>query len=326
MRRRHFLAAFGGAVVSWPCATFAKVPARIGFLASGAEASINSARIVKSIKQGLADNGLIESRDYVFEPRFAAGRYQRFPELARELAQASVSLILADTDAAARAAQQLVSPLPVVMVAIDDPVASGLVASLAKPGGTTTGLATMNRDLTQQMLELQRMILPKASSIAVLYNPANPANTALLKVLGERAGTTGLSTPPLGFQSREELEAAFRGLAAKRPDALQVIADSGTSEFNDRIAALALINRLPAFSNMPEFTSFGGLLAYGASRDQLYLRSGDFVKKILDGANAGELPVELPSRIELWVNQKTASALSVVIPQAVLTRADKVIE
>jgi putative tryptophan/tyrosine transport system substrate-binding protein len=326
MRRRHFLTAFGGVAIGWPYAAFAKAPARIGFLASGASASINSEHLIKLIKQGLADNGLVESRDYIFEPRFASGRYERFPELARDLAQAGVGLILADADAAVRAAQQLVPRLPVVMIAIDDPVASGLVKSLARPGGVTTGLATMNGNLTPELLEFQRLILPKAKSIAVLYNPANPASTALLKALGERAGAMGLSISPLAFASREELEAGFHGLAAKNPDALQVLSDSGTSEFNDRIAALALLNRIPAFSNLPEFAGFGGPLGFGASRDQLYLRSGDFVKKILDGADPGELPIEQPSRIELWINLKTAAALGLVIPQAVLTRADKVVE
>jgi len=326
MRRRHFLAAFSAAAVSWPYAAFAKAPARIGFLASGAAASINSAYLVNSIKQGLTNNGLVESSDYIFEPRFAARRYERLPEMARDLAEAGVSLILADTIAAVRAAQQLDPRMPVVMISIDDPVGTGLVASLARPGGTTTGTATMNGDLTQGILEFQRMILPKAGSIAVLYNPANPANTALLKKFQERAGAMGLAMSPLAFQSREELEAAFQGLAARNPDALQVVTDSGTSEFNDRIAALAIANRLPTFSNTQEFVSFDGLLAYGASRTQLYLRSGDFVKKILDGANPGELPVEQPSRFELWINLKTARTLGLVIPQAVLTRADKVIQ
>jgi putative tryptophan/tyrosine transport system substrate-binding protein len=326
MRRRHFLAAFGTAAISWPYAAFAKAPARIGFLASGAAASLNSAYLIKSIKQGLADNGLVESRDYIFEPRFAAGRYRRFPELARDLAQAGVSLILADTIASVRAAQNLVPRLPVVMISIDDPVGNDLVASLARPGGTTTGSATMNGDLVPEMLEFQCMILPKAKSMAVLYNPANPANAALMKKLGERASTMGLSMSSLAFQSREDLEAAFQGLATKTPDTLQVVADSGTAEFNDRSSALALANRLPAFSNMPEFASFGGMLAYGASRTQLYLRSGYFVKKILDGADPGELPAEQPSRIELWINLKTVGALGLAIPQAVLTRADNVIK
>jgi putative tryptophan/tyrosine transport system substrate-binding protein len=326
MRRRHFLAAFGTAAVCWPHAGFAKALARIGLLAGGAAASINSARLINAIKQGLANNGLVESRDYIFEPRFAARRYERFPEMARDLAEAGVDLILADAIASVQAAQHLDPRQPVIMISIDDPVGSGLIASLARPGGTTTGTATMNADLTPGILEFQRMILPKARSIAVLYNPANPATTALLKKFGEHAGAMGLTVSPLPFQSREELEAAFQGLAVKNPDALHVVTDSGTSDFNDRIAALAIANRIPTFSNTQEFVGFDGLLAYGASRTQAYLRSGDFVKKILDGANPGELPVEQPSRIELWINLKTAKALDLVIPPAVLTRADKVIE
>jgi putative ABC transport system substrate-binding protein len=326
MRRRRFLAAVGAAAVSWPCAAFAKAPARIGFLASGATASINSAYQIKSIKQGLADSGLVEGRDYIFEPRFAAGRQQRFPELARDLAAAGVSLILADTAASVRAAQQLVPPVPVVMISIDDPVAAGLVASLARPGGATTGTATSTGELMPRMLEFERMIVPKARSIAVLSNPANPADTALPGHLRERAGALGLSIVPVGFQSRDDLEAAFRGLAARNPDALQVVTDSGTSEFIDRIAALALANRLAAFSTTPEFVRFGCLLAYGVSREQLYLRSGTFVKKILDGENPGDLAVDQPSRIELWINLRTARALDVAMPASLLGTADQIVE
>jgi putative ABC transport system substrate-binding protein len=326
MRRRHFLAALGGAAVAWPRATVAKAPARIGFLASGAAASINSAYQIRTIQRGLADSGLIEGRDYLFEPRFAAGQQERFAELARDLAEAGVSLVLADTAAAVRAAQHLAPRVPVVMVSIDDPVGAGLVAGLAGAGGATTGTATLNRDLAPRMLEFQRMVLPTARSIAVLYDAENPADTALPGKLRERAGALGLSLLPLAFQSREQLEAAFRGLAARPPDALQVVTDSATCEFIDRISALALANRLPAFANTPEFAGFGCLMAYGASREQRYLRTGTFVKQILDGENPGGLPVDLPSRNELWINLRTARALDITMPAALLGIADQVVE
>jgi putative ABC transport system substrate-binding protein len=327
MRRRQFLGVFGGAVVTLPYQAVAqKTLPRIGFLASGAAASINSAVQVKTIKRGLEDNGLIEGRDYIFEARFSGGRYERFPELARELAQAGVSVILVNTIASVRAAQNLVPPMAVVMMSINDPIGTGLIASLARPGGHTTGVATLAEDLTPKLIEFQRAILPNATSIAAIYNPANPTNLAFLKDLRERAGALGMSVGAIEVRSRDELEAAFAALPAHRPNVLQVISDSGLLDFSDRIAALALMNRLPTFSTSPDFTRFGGLIAYGASREQLYLRAAYFVKRILDGANPGDLPVEQPSRIELWINLRTAKALNLTVPASLLAIADEVIE
>jgi putative tryptophan/tyrosine transport system substrate-binding protein len=269
---------------------------------------------------------VVEGRDYIFEPRFAAAHYERFPQLARELAQAGVAVILANTIPAVRAAQQLVPPVPIVMISIHDPLGTGLIATLARPGGHTTGTAVSGEDLTQKMLELQRGIIPNSSSIAVLYNPANPINPAFVKNLRMHAGGLRMSVQPIGYQSRDELEAAFTTFAPKHPDALWVIADSGTTDLSDRIAALALAHRLPTFSNIPEFARQDGLLAYGVPREPLYFRSGYFVKKILEGTDAGELPVEQPSRVELWINQKTASKLELTMPASLLAAADKVIE
>ena len=327
MRRRQFLGVLGGAVVALPYQAVAqkKLP-RIGFLASGAAASINSDVQVKTIKRGLEANGLIEGSDYIFEARFSGGRYERFPELARELAEAGVSVILANTIASVRAAQNLVPPVAVVMMSINDPIGTGLIASLARPGGHTTGVATLAEDLTPKLIEFQRAILPNATSIAAIYNPANPTNSAFLKDLRERADAVGMSVAAIEVRSRDELEAAFAALPAHRPDVLQVISDSGLLDFSDRIAALAMMNRLPTFSTSPDFTRFGGLIAYGASREQLYLRSAYFVKRILDGANPGDLPVEQPSRIELWINLRTAKALNLTVPASLLAIADEVIE
>jgi putative ABC transport system substrate-binding protein len=324
MQRRHFLAALGSAAATWPYAARAqKAPARIGILANGAAASLNSAYQIRTIKRGLEDNGLVEGRDYIFEPRFAAGRDERFPQLALELAQAGAAVILANTIPAVRAAHQLAPPLPVVMISIRDPIGTGLVASLARPGGHTTGTAVSGEDLAQKMLEFQRAILPQSRSIAVLYNPENPA---LLQDLRMHAGALGVSVQPIGYQSRDELETAFGTFTLKHPDALWVISDAGTTDLSDRIAALALAHRLPTFSNIPEFARQDGLLAYGVPREPLYFRSGYFVKKILEGVDAGELSVEQPSRVELWINLKTAGKLELAMPASMLAAADKVIE
>ena len=326
MKRRQFLGILGGVAIGLPIAAAQKALPRVGFLASGAAASIGSEQQVKALNRGLEANGLVEGRDYIFEARFSGGHYERFPELARELAQAGASVILANTIASVRAAQSLVPPVPIVMMSINDPVGMRLIASLARPGGHTTGMATLNEELTPKLIEFQRSILPSAKSIAALYNPANPTNLDFLKGLREHASALGMSVTAIEVRSRDELEAAFVALAAKRPDALQVLSDSGLLDLSDRIAALALMNRLPTFATSPEFTRFGGLIAYGASREKLYFRSAWYVKKILDGANPGDLPVEQPSRIELWINLKTAKALDLVIPASLLGTADEVIE
>jgi putative ABC transport system substrate-binding protein len=193
MRRREFIILIGAAA-GWPLAARAqKTPIRVGFMASGAATSVNSAAQVDAIRQGLRANGLISGRDYLLEVRFAAGDYRRFPAMARELAQAGVRVILVSTIASVRAAQNLTPPVPVVMLAINDPVGSGLVASLARPGGFTTGTASLNQDLTPKILEIQREIIPKFKTMAALFNPANPSNPLYLDKLRATAGDNGIT-------------------------------------------------------------------------------------------------------------------------------------
>ena len=327
MRRREFLGVLGGAATVWPFRSLAqKAPIGIGLLGSGAaNSAVSSAQIV-AIKQGLRESGLIDGRDYVLEARFAAGNYERFPELARELAQARVSVILTNTIASVRAAQGLSPPLPIVMIAINDPVGTGLVASLARPGGHTTGMATLNEDLTPKLLEFERAILPKAKVIAALFNPANPTNLTFLEDLRSRAGAMGITVQPAELKSPDMLDAVFSSLAARHPDALQVLADSGIGDLSDRIAGLALSHRLPGFSTVPTLTEYGFLLGYGQSRTKLFNRLAYFVKRILEGANPGDLPVEQPTHVELWINLKTAKTLGLDIPVQLQQVADHVIE
>ena len=327
MKRREFIAGLVSTTIAWPLAVRAqKPPVRIGYLASGSGNSPIGVDRVAAIKEGLRDNGLVEGRDYVLETRFAAGEYARFPELARELAQAGAILIMANTIASVRAAQDLVPPLPVVMLPINDPVGTGLVASLARPGGHTTGIATLNEDLTPKLLEYLGAVLPKARVLAALFNPGNPSNLRFLDDLRLRAGERAMTVLPVELKSPQGLDAAFSVIAAHRPDALQVLGDSGNVDLSDRIAALALAQRLPSFSSLTTYAEYGGLLAYGASSRKSFVRAGYYVKRILDGANPGDLPVEQPTLIELWINLKTAKALGVVIPTNLQQLADQVIE
>jgi putative ABC transport system substrate-binding protein len=327
MRRRDVLAALGGAAVARPWAARAqKPPARIGFLASGAAASINGAWQIRTIKKGLSDAGLTEGRDYSFEPCFAEGNGDALAALADDFAKSGARVIIANSVAAVRAAQHLDPQVPVVMSAVDDPVGNRLVARLDRPGGHTTGLAAANDAFLAQTLELEHVALPKGITMAVLYNPAAPPMSSFVAFLRMNANPLRISVEPIGFASRDQLETAFTAMAAKPPDMVHVMVNSGTADFIDRIAALSLMHHLPAFANAPEFATFGGLVGYGPSREQLLLRVGTFVKKILDGADPAELPVEEPRRSELWINQRTASRLDVSLPASIVTVADKILK
>jgi putative tryptophan/tyrosine transport system substrate-binding protein len=326
MRRREFITLLGGAA-AWPITAHAqKATIRIGFLFAGAAGSLTTAAQIAEINEGLHDNGMIEGRDYVLESRFAAGKYERFPDMAHELAQSGVRVILVNTIAAVRAAQRLTPPVPVVMISINDPVGTGLVTSLARPGGYTTGMATLNDDLTPKMLEFQHTIVPKAKVLGVLLNPVNPTNPPMLDDLRARAGAMGMTVHSVILRSSEELDTALSTLAAGKPDALQLLADSANLDMGDRIAAFAIEHRLPFFATWPPIVELGGLLAYGASRRKLLIRAGYYVKRILDGASPADLPVEQPTPIELWINMKTAKALGVAIPFQLQQLADRLIE
>jgi len=246
--------------------------------------------------------------------------------LARELAQAGARVILANTIASVRAAQNLNPPVAVVMLAINDPVGTGLIASLARPGGYTTGMATLSEDLTPKLIEFQREVIPTATTIAALFNPANPTNPKFVANLQTAASSMGMQVLPFALKSPDELDSVFSTLAAQHPDTLQLVADSGNVDLMDRIAALALAHRLPSFSTITGYARFGGLMAYGIDGRKVVMRAQFFVKRILAGAKPGDLPVEQPTKIELAINLKTAKALGLTIPPNLLGRADEVIE
>jgi putative ABC transport system substrate-binding protein len=278
-----------------------------------------------ALKQGLADNGMTAVRDYVLEARFAEGDYDRFPALARDLQQANVSIIVPSTIAAVRAAQQLSPPIPVVMPAINDPVGTGLIASLARPGGHTTGMATLHEDVTPKLLEFLGLLVPRATALAALYNPANPSNVAFLQRLRSEGADRGISLSEFAFKP-SPMGGTFSALMARQPDALQILADSALLEYANRIAALALTQHLPTLCSVADIAEDGVLLAYGSSHSELHRRSAYYVKRILNGAIPSDLPVEQATRISLSINLATAKALSLDVPAQLLARADEVIE
>jgi putative tryptophan/tyrosine transport system substrate-binding protein len=325
MQRREFIMLVGGAV-TWPVTTFAqKAPLVIGFLGSQAPPPPKDAQ-GGAIVQGFIENGLVEGRDYVLQPRFTGGDDERFPDLARELVQLHVRIILANTPAAVRAAQRLDPPVPVVMTNMNDPVGSGLIASFPHPGGHTTGTASLNLDVTPKLLEFLREIVPKAAVLAVLFNPLNPSNPVMMGDLKAKANDLGIKILPIALSSPDDLQPLYLTLAENHPDALQIIADPALNDMGDRITALALANRIPTFSNNEVAVESFGLVSYGASVRKVLRRTGYYVRRILDGANAGDLPVEQPIGLELIINLRTAKALGIEISPTLLTRADKVIE
>ena len=327
LKRRVFLGLSCGVALAGPFAVRAqKVPARLGLLFAGRAGSLLAKARLAEIEEGLRANGIVEGRDYVLEARFANGRYERFPDLAEELARAGARIILVHTIAAVRAAQRLVPPLPVVMMAINDPVGTGLVGSLARPGGYTTGLATLNEDTTPKMLEFLRAIVPDAKVVGMLFNPGNPSNPAMVDSIRTRIGAMGMTAQAAAVRFPEEFDAGLAILAAGKPDALLLLPDAANLDLADRIAAFAIEHRLPFLMSWPEVVDFGGLLGYGASERKLLVRTGYYVKRILDGASPGDLPVEQPTDIELRLNLKTGRALGLTFPPSILARADEVIE
>jgi putative ABC transport system substrate-binding protein len=325
MQRREVFTLLVGAAAVWPLTARAETKTVIiGFL--GAGAADTTGHLIEAFKQGLRENGLAEGKDYVLELRWAEGLYERFPAFANDLVEKGAGVIIVNTIAAARAAQRATSLIPIIMATMNDPVGNGLIASLARPGGNTTGLATLNQDVTPKLIELLRESLPRALTIAALFNPANPSNQVYLENARIEAGRFGITVEGYAVKSPSELGSTFELIAAHRPDGLLVIPDAATLDLRKRIADLALQTRIPVVSTDPDLTSAGGLISYGISRRDNFRRAAYFVKKILSGENPAELPVEQPTRIVLSVNLKTAKALGLILPPSILALADDVIE
>lgn len=282
--------------------------------------------IVSAFKDGMRENGLMEGKDYVLDERYAEGKYDRFPALTDELLKRNPSIILVNTVASVRAAQKATTTVPIVFVYTNDPVGSGLVASLARPGGNTTGLSTQFEDAVEKYIELLRELLPRASRVAVIVNPGNPTGPKMFKLMSASAGAFGITARAFDVISPSELDNVFSTIAKYRPDALMVIPEATFFDQRSRIAALAMGHRLPAIVPQSEYATSGCLISFGTNRREVFRRSAIYVKKILTGTKPADLPVEQPTKFELVVNMKTAKSLGITIPQSVLLRADEVIQ
>jgi putative tryptophan/tyrosine transport system substrate-binding protein len=324
MRRREFIGLVGGAA-AWPLAVKAdNSVARIGLL--GAGSAEGSAVIMEDLKRGLKDNGMLEGRNYLLDAYWAEGDYGRFPGFARDLVATQSQVILVNTIAAAWAAQRATTVIPIVLMGINDPVGSGLVASLARPGGNITGMATLNQDSASKLVQNLRSLLPDATDVAVILNPGNPSNPAMLNNLRSATRSLGVVLRPFEVSTPGMMDAAFVAILAHKPDAIFVIPDSATVSLSKPIAAIGLEHRIPIFSANSALTTAGGLISYGISQHDIPERSAYFVRKVLDGVKPADLPVEQPTHLVLTINLKTARALGVAIPDTLLAIADEVIE
>ena len=301
----------------------AQAPARIGRI--GPNTAETHAPCVAAFKDGMRELGFIEGRQYLLDESYAEGRYERFPELTEALLRRGPALIMVSTIASAQAALRATPTVPIVFVGVNDPVGTGLVASLARPGGNATGLSNQSEDLQAKYVELLREVLPRARRLALLFNPGNASNRGMLAQVRAAAAAFGLANQAFEARSPADLETAFAAITAWRPDALLVIRDGMFSGQGARIATWAIAQRLPAFAGQTDMVPAGSLLAYAASVPEACRRSALYVKKILAGAKPAELPVEQPTRFELTINLKTAQALGLTIAPSVLLRADEVI-
>jgi putative ABC transport system substrate-binding protein len=326
MDRRAFLA-IATTVLAMPLAAkgqpTGKIP-RIGFL--GAVTPEDFPHLENAFREGLREAGYVEGRNLVIEYRWAAGKAEQLPELAADLVRLKVDAIFCITSAAARAAKDATTTIPIVFVGVSDPVKYGLVASLAQPRGNMTGLGHFTPELNGKRLELIREVIPGLARVAVLWNTGNESHEEQLRDLATPARTLSVQLRPVGVQKPEELEAAFQTMVKEGSGALIVLASSLTHRHLRRIADLAVKHQLPSIMEFSEFTDAGGLLMYGPTWANMFRRGGVLMGKILKGAKPAGLPVEQPTQFAFFVNLKTAKALGLTIPPSLLLRADQVIE
>jgi len=298
---------------------------RIGFLAVGSRDG--RAFLINGFLQGLRELGYIEGQNIVIEYRFSEDRDDRLPELAAELVNLKVRLIVASGTPASFAAKQATSTIPIVMGGVAaNPVETGLVASLARPGGNVTGMSMMTSQLGGKRLELLKAIVPGLTRVAVFWNPPNPAYGPILKELEEAAPTLGLKLQRLEVRVPEDFEGAFKAATGQRAGALILPGDPLVANRRKAVADLALKYRLPTTMDIKEFAEVGGLLSLGVDLVDSYRRAATHVDKILKGANPADLPMEQPTKFDLVVNLKTARALGLTIPESVLVQATQVIQ
>jgi ABC-type uncharacterized transport system substrate-binding protein len=326
MRRRDFLTLFGGAAAAWPLAARAQLPGKlptIGFL--GATTPSAMGQWTAAFMQRLRELGWIEGRTIAVDVRWAEGRSERLIEIATEFVRIKVDVIVTHSAAPVFAAMQATSVIPIVFAVANDPLGSGLVASLARPGGNVTGLSNQATDLAGKRLELLREVLPGLRRPAIMANVDAPAAVLEMGEVQAAARALGVEAVTLEIRRAEDIAPAFDALKG-RADALFVCADPLVVVHRIRINTLAQDARLPTIFGFREFVEAGGLMSYGPNFADQFRRAADFVDKILRGAKPGDIPVEQPTKFELVINLKTAKALGLTVPLIMRMTADEVIE
>ncbi len=329
MRRREFIRLIGGAAFVWPHSVHAQQGGkvyRIAYFSPGNAGALGVPELRGAFVEALRELGWIEGKNVIFEYRFAENRSERLPELAAELVRLNVDVIVAGGTLAPLAAKKATATIPIVMNGAGDPVGSGLVPSLAHPGGNVTGLSLMAPDLGGKRLELLKELLPGISRVAVLSNAANPYSAILFRETEHAARTLRIEIQSLEVRGPDDFDTAFEAARVQHPEGMITVEDPLIITYRKRIADFAATNRLPAIHGLREFVQAGGLIAYGASLSDLFRRAATYVDKILKGAKPADLPIQQPTKFELVINRGAAKALSLTIPPTLLARADEVIE
>jgi putative ABC transport system substrate-binding protein len=314
------------AAVAWPLAVDAEQKAMpvIGLLSPFSRPDTELWH--QAFRQGLRDLGWIEGVNARIESRFAEARMERLPELVSDLIKLKVDVIVASVTPDALAAARATKTIPIVMVSPGDPIATGLIASLARPGGNVTGMSQMLTELVGKRLELLKDAAPSISRVAVLWNPRDAISILAWRELQDPARQLGIDLYSLEVQSSDQFDAAFAGAIGANVGAIMALPAPIFVDNEKRIADFAAANRLPSIFHLPEFVRVGGLLAYGPNRSDLFRRAASYVDKILKGANPADLPVEQPTKFELVINLSTAKTLGLTVPPLLLAVATEVIE
>src|SRR6185437_13508119 len=325
MRRREFIALLGGVAVTWPLAANAqsKTPL-IGFMGNSTAAL--EANLVDAFREGLREHGYEEGRNIVIEYRWADGKYERFPALVAELIAAKVEVIVTAGTPAALAMKKATTTVPLVMVAVGDPVGTGLVPSLARPGGNLTGLSSVAPDLEGKRLQLLREVVPALSHVAMFINSLNPFHVSSMRQARAAAQSMGIKLQLHDIRKSEDLDDAFAAIRKERPDAVLILADRVFLHNRERMIDFTKEQRLPNVNAYKELVEVGGLMSYGPSYEDMHKRAAIYVDKILKGAKPADLPIEQPSKFTFIVNLKAAKALGVTVPSQLLGLADQLIE
>jgi putative ABC transport system substrate-binding protein len=329
MRRREFIALLGGAAIAWPLAVRAQQEknfARIGLLSPFSPST--AALWHQAFRQGLRDLGWIEGKNISIEYRYAEERADVLPDLAVDLVRLNVDVIVASVSTDALAAKHATKTIPIVMASAGDPVASGLVESLAQPGGNITGLSQIAPELAGKRLELLKQMLPTLARVAVLWNPQNPGASSTLtwREIQLPARELGLQLHSLEVRSSRDFDEAFGDATRAGAGALIITPDPLFATNVKRLAELATKSRLPSIFHLREFADSGGLVSYGIDRSDQFRRAATYVDKILKGTKPADLPIEQPTKFELVINLKTAKTLGLTVPPSILALADEVIE